>query len=369
MVDPKEAVLLEILQRRLGHARPWPAELARHVTRAAQEQGMEELEWLRGIEARADDWAGLVSAATVGHTSFYRHPEHFASLSEHAMLLGRRGRPVRVWSAGCASGEEAWSIAVCLSQLNVDFSLFASDVDSRAIARARTGSYAARETEGLPGCEGTSPFQAGPALQRRVRFEVVALGQSLPADVPRRFDIVFCRNVLIYFELARAAEVLQKLATHVAPDGALVLSPVEALGAIPVGFQRHGPLGWLTRGAALEQSVAAATRAEPSEAAKPPALTRPARPSGPTGGPFDVAAALVAAGELDAGETLLHQLLAQHDDAFGWFLLGEIFSRRGEKTQARIAFERSAKAFGAPPDMDLSTLRRAAMRRAILLGD
>ena len=74
-------------------------------------------------------------------------------------------------------------------------------------------------------------------------------------------------------------------------------------------------------------------------------------------------------GQLDRAEHLLRELLAHSDDAFGWFLLGETFQRRGERVQARIAFERSTKATTSPADMDLSTLRGAGARRALMLTD
>lgn len=379
-------MLRELLEKRLSHARPWPAELDRYIARQARSLGIDECDWLAGVERRPQDLAELIAAATVGHTAFFRHPEHFEALSAQATALAASGRAMRVWSAGCSTGEEAWSVALCLEQLRVEFFVLGTDVNPCAIAKARSGFYAARETNELPGYQGAQPFCASDALRSRVRFEALALNETLPFNLRSPFDAIFCRNVLIYFAPDRAAEILARVAQHVAPSGALVLSPVEGLALPLAGFTRAGPLGWFTRQTTplgRVPRVESPTR-QPTDARTAPARSttpllrevarlseaaRSARASSPSLGILEQASLCISAGQLERAEALLHEALSTHDDAFGWFLLAEACLRRGEKTQARIAFERSAKAKQAPPDIDLQTLQRAARRRALMLTE
>jgi chemotaxis methyl-accepting protein methylase len=358
-----ERVLSELLRRRLGHGGPWPVEVRRHVSRMAKQAGSDELSWLRDVEQRAQDWSGLLAAATVGHTKFFRHPEHYERLAARAQEVAAARGTVRVWSAGCSSGEEPWSIALCLDELGVEFSILATDVNPRAVEKARLGSYPARETVGVAGYDGARALLLPRSLAARMRFEVLALGQVLPVGAPHRFDFVFCRNVLIYFDVDELPGIHAFLADHVERDGALVMSPVETLGQLPLGFRREGPLGWLERLAV--QPPARRSKPSVTVASIPQRASIVARSE--LDRALDDVATHLADGQLEQAERLLHQVLEKRDDAWGWFLLGEACTRRGERTQARIAFERATRGQHVPTDLDLDTIRRAAGRRAQML--
>jgi chemotaxis protein methyltransferase CheR len=354
--------LTELLRRRLGQAGPWPAEVYRHVAREARAHGLEPAAWLAQAEKQPRELASLIAAATVGHTTFFRHPDHFDSLRDFAMRAAERTPMLRVWCAGCSTGEEAWSLALCIAELGLPFQIWATDINSLAVEVARRGTYAARSTSGLPGQAGKQPWRAPEALRRVVRFSVGALSDALPGDVPPRFDIIFCRNVLIYLETTAVRDAWRKFMSRLEPWGAIAVSPVESLSHVPAQLERVGPLGWFEH---------VEPKATPRAKSMRPAAKKsiaPAKPLDDIDSLLDAAAQRLSQGETEAAERDLHKVLAQRDDAVGWFLLGEACARRGEKTQARIAYTRAASAPHVPANVDLDTIRDAARRRSQQLG-
>ncbi len=178
----------------------------------------------------------LVEHVVVSETAFWRHPEQLAAV---ARIAGRAARPLSVWSAGCATGEEAYSLAIALleaGRAGHGDRILATDVSERALAAARAGVYGVRALRKLPGALSARWLEG--AGERRVRDEVRALvtfaRHNLVAAEPAPggpFDVVLCRNVLIYFDTRTATAVVRRLAEALAPGGALILGPVEgALG-------------------------------------------------------------------------------------------------------------------------------------------
>jgi chemotaxis protein methyltransferase CheR len=177
----------------------------------------------------------LIEQAVVRETHFYRHPDQLELV---ARLAGAVPAPLRLWSAGCATGEEAYSVAMALAEAGrppgADLVL-GTDVSARALAQATGAAYGARTLRftppswverwlGPPAADGARRVQ--PALGAGVRFERHnLLSPEPPAGAP--FDVVLCRNVLIYFEPYRIEEALVRLSAALFPGGALVLGPVE----------------------------------------------------------------------------------------------------------------------------------------------
>jgi chemotaxis protein methyltransferase CheR len=190
----------------------------------------------------------LVEHAVVGETCFWRHPEALVVLAEE--LAGREG-PLRTWCAGCATGEEPYSLAMALLDTGrdrADDAVLGTDVAARALAQAAAGRYQPRALRRLPpGLAGQwmretpEGAEVSPRLAAMVRFERHNL---LDAPPPGPFDAVLCRNVLIYFEAAAAAAALSRLVAALAPGGFLVLGPVEL--SLATGL----PLEWVDRGGA-----------------------------------------------------------------------------------------------------------------------
>lgn len=202
------------------------------------------------LEASPPEVDALVEALTVKVTGFFRDPFVFEYLAEFVLppLVAARSvakeKGLRVWSAGCASGEEPFSVAILLRDLarreNVppEVTVFATDVDEAALARGRQGLFPARSVANVrhrllasyfrP--EGDS-FRVVPEIAALVRFSVhdmLDLRTAAPAEsVFGTFDLVLCRNVLIYFDALSQGVIFEKLNRSTAPGAYLLLGRTE----------------------------------------------------------------------------------------------------------------------------------------------
>jgi chemotaxis protein methyltransferase CheR len=184
----------------------------------------------------------LVDLLTTNETYFYREPAHFDYLREH-LLPSFRGRPMRVWSAACSSGEEVYTLAMVLAEgLGMgDWQVLGSDISSRMVGVARLGLYPLERAKHLPDawrgkyCLKGVRTQAGnllidPRIKSRVSFEEHNLKR--PRSDSRQFDLVFLRNVLIYFDIPTKQLVIDALTRSIRPGGHLFISHVESLHGI-----------------------------------------------------------------------------------------------------------------------------------------
>jgi chemotaxis protein methyltransferase CheR len=187
----------------------------------------------------------VISAITVGETYFFRHPEHFDLARNHAVRAAAQGRSVRsAWSVGCASGEEAYSLAFTLSPHAPDLRVHGSDICVESLEVARLGRYGRwsfrdRRPEDLGEVRAVGgQWEVGPRLKGLVSFHEANLSRiplQPPPGVPD-LDVIFCRNVLIYFLPDHAARILSTLAAALAEGGLLVLGALEAPAIPPVGL-------------------------------------------------------------------------------------------------------------------------------------
>jgi chemotaxis protein methyltransferase CheR len=187
------------------------------------------------------EWEHFVNALTTNQTGFFREAHHFPMLVAHARAI--RGRPVRVWSAAAATGEEPYSIAMALCEafgtLTPPVRILASDLDTRALAQASEGIYPMARLEDVSAERLRRFFLKGRgrrAGQARVRDEIRALVEfrrlnlrERSWDVEGPFDVIFCRNVLIYFDKATQREVLGRLAGRMARDALYFAGHSESL--------------------------------------------------------------------------------------------------------------------------------------------
>jgi chemotaxis protein methyltransferase CheR len=200
----------------------------------------------------------MVDAITTNETRFFREPQQFEFLERQllpawaAEAVGRRRR-VRAWSAACSTGEEPFSIAMTLlSQLpDWDIEILATDLSTRALEQARTALWPIEKCRDIPErhlkafmLRGTGEHQgymkAGRELRSRVRFERLNLHDfQYPVDGP--FDLIFARNVLIYFSTDGRAAVVNRLIGHLAPEGCLLLGHAETLNGITDRLSTVGP--------------------------------------------------------------------------------------------------------------------------------
>jgi len=195
-------------------------------------------------------WRALVDRLAVPETYFWRQPEH--SLAVARVLaprhFARRPRaPFRIWSAACCTGEEPLSIAIALAEAGLldtrPIEIVASDASGAMIERARAGVYGERSFRALPAelraryfrCEGRG-WRVDPRLHERIRWTTANLVD--PADVASLGDaqVVFCRNVLIYFGERTVAHVARLLADAMPDDGFLCLGASESLTRYSTAF-------------------------------------------------------------------------------------------------------------------------------------
>jgi chemotaxis protein methyltransferase CheR len=194
----------------------------------------------------------VTEAMTTNETSFFRDRAHFDMFRETLLpgLVERRAgsRRLRIWCAACAAGQEAYSIAMIVDDLKLaskgwSVDLIATDINSDMIARAEQGLYTHFEVQrGLPirrlvdhFIQEGSSWRVGETLRRMVTFRPFNLLDSFGwlDDI----DVVFCRNVLMYLDHKAKLGVLDKMSETIAPDGYLLLGPVETALGLSMDFE------------------------------------------------------------------------------------------------------------------------------------
>jgi chemotaxis protein methyltransferase CheR len=184
-----------------------------------------------------------IDLLTTNETYFFREPKHFELLREQAEIARGRGTPFKVWSAACSTGEETYSIAMVLASTlqNTPFELVGSDISSRVLDRARTGHYPVSRTTHIPRpylqqfCLRGTQDQEGTVLvdrplRERVRFMHVNLNTTLPKMGP--FDVIFLRNVMIYFSADTKRQVIERVLSTLKPGGFLLIGHSETLNEL-----------------------------------------------------------------------------------------------------------------------------------------
>ncbi|MHB8875729.1 MAG: CheR family methyltransferase, partial [Myxococcaceae bacterium] len=275
------------------------------VLAAMRLRGFPDAELLEACRANDEELgSALCEAVLVGETYFFRHPEHFEfAAARLASVRARPGRVLRAWSAGCSSGEEAYSLAACLLAVTrgaaAAVEVVGTDLNPGALARAKVATY------GPWSLRDSGPLlypvlERAPDAKLRVldgvrlvtRFERHNL-LSPAAPLFGQFDLVFCRNALTYFTPAAVKLALSNLTAALAPGGALVLATMEADEA-PEGLERIGPPGL--------QIFARARQPAPPPLPGPPPPRRPAGPEPRGATPTTIRAHLQALELIEKGD-------------------------------------------------------------------
>ncbi|MFC0384473.1 CheR family methyltransferase [Muricoccus vinaceus] len=195
----------------------------------------------------------LINAITTNLTSFFREAHHFEYLaSEFLPGLSRRDKRLRIWSAGCSSGEEPYSIAMVLHAAMPDLAgwdarILATDIDTEMVAQGTAGRYAPDRAAGIPpefgrahvrGLEGEDAVEMSAALRSLITFRPLNLLGPWPMRGP--FDAIFCRNVVIYFDKAIQSVLFDRFADMLRPGGHLFIGHSESLFRVSGRFRHLG---------------------------------------------------------------------------------------------------------------------------------
>jgi chemotaxis protein methyltransferase CheR len=354
------------------------------------------------------EWGRLASLLIVGETYFFRDRPCFDALERSvlpALIKARRSegtRFLRLWSAACATGEEAYSLAILVDRLLPDRALWditvlATDVDPVALDKARRATYRDWSLRDVPPAmrdryfagRGLGAFELVPEIRAMVSFERVNLAEGLPyAAFGKGMDIILCRNVLMYFTQEAAKAVVNRLQTALAIGGWLVVAPAEALAErfrplTPVNFpqtiffgKRHGPRKpAVLSGRPLPKPRTNTQRVAVRDAVKAPAHAARVRSEGDGGAPTAAGLLADARGAADGGdlEAALHlcQAAIARDrlDAEPHRLLAAIHQERGDIAAALSALRRALyldpDCAGAHLTLGQLLVRRGQRRRGL----
>jgi len=226
--------------------------LAKRLRAAGLKSFRDYCELINSTEG-ADERQAMIAALTTNVTRFFREKHHFDHVRDHLLpelaARARAGARVRLWSAGCSSGEEPYSLALTLldavpNAAELDMLVLASDIDPAMLAHAERGVYRASQLEDIPLASRRNrlemiksgnemSFRIGDCVRALVRFRELNLLGSWP--MAGKFDAIFCRNVMIYFDKPTQEALVNRLAACLEPGGYLFIGHAESLTGV-----RHG---------------------------------------------------------------------------------------------------------------------------------
>ncbi|MDS1141105.1 CheR family methyltransferase [Pusillimonas sp. SM2304] len=201
--------------------------------------------------AQSPQWEVFINAFTINHTAFFREQHHFAILAKFAKS---RKKPFSVWCSASSTGEEPYSIAMTLRESciapDTGVSIWATDIDTHAIEAAKKGMYTSERVKPVPDeylhkyfLRGTGHrsgmVRVKPALRGMIEFDVLnLLSPHWPAE--QKFDAIFCRNTMIYFDKTTQTRILERFATVLKPGGLLFAGHSENFTYLTKAFRLQG---------------------------------------------------------------------------------------------------------------------------------
>lgn len=268
LVREQSAIVLEQEKHYLVEAR---------LARLAQQEGLGSVPELLGrLRQKKDErlTAKVVEAMTTTETYFFRDHKPYEALRREilpTLAEARAGtRRLRIWSAACSTGQEPYSLAIVLHEFFAatpgwDIQILATDINSDALALAREGCYGQLEVNrGLPASllvryfhQCGSQWRIKDEIRRLVKFDVLNLTKAWPSLPP--LDVIFLRNVMIYFNLPTKQQVLKRVRRVLQPDGYLFLGGAETTLNVDDTFQRQelgGTSCYRPRKATLDHTIA-----------------------------------------------------------------------------------------------------------------
>jgi chemotaxis protein methyltransferase CheR len=181
----------------------------------------------------------MIDALATNHTSFLREPDHFDFLKQEVLpkLLSRD--TIEIWTAACSTGEEVWTLAMSLNDAigNRKLRIHASDISNKALTQAQAAAYPRERCQGIPAQwlsryfrldkPPSAGYSVAPAIRAQATFRRINLVQ--PYSWPRAFPVIFCRNVMIYFDRETQEKVVRQMSEYLEPGGYLFVGHAESL--------------------------------------------------------------------------------------------------------------------------------------------
>jgi chemotaxis protein methyltransferase CheR len=227
-LKPGKEELVSARLRRLVRSGGFPSfqEYYRHVLRDASGQALE----------------AMIDALATNHTGFLREPAHFDFLREKVLPEFSGPRSFEIWCAACSTGEEVWTLAFLISDAlpSQNLRITATDISTKALRFAQEAVYSAERCQGLPpawksrymvfSSGAREAFRVTPRICERASFRRINLIETIPWNT--RFPVIFCRNVMIYFDRPTQEHVVRQLAERLEPGGYLFVGHAESLTRI-----------------------------------------------------------------------------------------------------------------------------------------
>ncbi len=247
---PSVAAVEAALRTRTGLVLEGPRRAALDSSLRDVLNGTDPHAWAETFQSDSALFDRVIAAITVGETYFFRNPEHFAYLRDEFLPdfhARKPGAVLRAWSAGCSTGEEAYSLAILFDDRRTRADVLATDINRASLAKAKKGLYGRWSLRGdaarlagaaLHPAARRDTFAVHPRLKERVRFAYFNLAEDgLSAPLPAGgMDVIFCRNVLIYLEPAAIQHVARRLFDALADGGVLLTGPSDPLLADAAPF-------------------------------------------------------------------------------------------------------------------------------------
>jgi chemotaxis protein methyltransferase CheR len=233
------------------------------LARRLRELGLDFGAYYRLVESDEQERVRMLDCICTNETHFFREPKQFAFLESRVFPEwvtrtegGRMPRRVRVWSAGCSTGEEPYSLAMSFlarfpPSSGWEIDILATDLSTRALEKARSAVWPLEKAKEIPSpylksfmLKGTGPqagsMKAGPEIRSRVRFQRLNLNAD-PFPLADRFDLILCRNVLIYFDALSKGRVMGRLIDRLDAQGYLFLGHAETVAGLNARMCSAGP--------------------------------------------------------------------------------------------------------------------------------
>ncbi len=244
LIEQRSAILFDASRERFFSTR-----IREYVDEKGLANGTDLLRLVRGSSI---EYESLLERLLTQETSFFRYPAIYAALEKRILpelqerKFWQNPRTLRIWSAGCSTGEEPYSIAVTLCESLKfaeawDMEILATDISRRALRHAERGVYSKRSLQDEPEARVdlyfTSTkhgFHVRPRIRRMVSFAQMNLAESVYVG---KFDCIFCMNVLMYFSEARRLAILRRFYDALEPGGYFLLGHAETLSNSPVTFE------------------------------------------------------------------------------------------------------------------------------------